>query len=155
MLPLMEEEFVNQKKLLSKKQFSDVLVLTSSLPGVIAFNASLLIGLIVGRTKGAFFSVLGVLTPPIIIISFMAKHIATLNSNSLLAPAFIGMRAGICALILLVLIRLSKECLKNKRELAIAIIAFVAVRVFNISSITVIISCGLLGWLLFYRERLN
>ncbi len=153
MLPLMDNEFVSQKKLLTKKQFSDILLLTSSLPGVIAFNSALLIGLTVNQTKGAVSAILGVLTPPIIVISFLAPYIVRLNETSLLLPAFTGLRAGIAALILLVLIRLGSTALKSKRELALALMAFLLVRIFNIDTFIVIIICGALGWLFFYRER--
>lgn len=153
MLPLMDNEFVSQKKLLTKKQFSDVLLLTSSLPGVIAFNAALLVGVTVAQTKGAVSAVLGVLTPPIIVISFLAPYITKLNEADFLLPAFTGLRAGIAALILLVLIHLGRSALKSKRELTLALVAFLLVRVFNIDTFIVIILCGALGWLSFYRER--
>lgn len=44
MLPIMEDEFVNKRKFLTKEEIIDVFALAQSIPGVIAVNTSLLTG---------------------------------------------------------------------------------------------------------------
>jgi ABC-type Fe3+-siderophore transport system permease subunit len=53
MLPVIEETFVNRKKLLTEEELLDVVALTQTVPGIIAANAAVAIGMKVAGFAGA------------------------------------------------------------------------------------------------------
>ncbi len=153
MLPLMEEEFVHKKQLLDPKQMLDVYALTQSMPGVIAINSSLLIGYWVAGIMGSLVSVLAVLTPSVIIITALAEIIQRLSSLVLVDYAFTGVRAGVTAIMLVMLIKLGKKVIHSWKELLLAALAFIAVETFGIHPILVILISGILGFVFFRNEE--
>ena len=152
MLPLMEEEFVKKKGWITEEEMLDVYTLCNSLPGVIALNSSLMIGRIKAGFWGAVFSVLGVLVPSVVIITALASAVQLLTGNPLAARAFLGIRAGVTALLLYVVISLGRKALRGKKEVFLALFAFLALEVLEINAVGVVLLSAFLGWLLFRRE---
>jgi chromate transporter len=152
MLPLMEEEFVQRRKWISDEDMIDVYTLCNTLPGVIALNSSLMIGRMVAGFSGAVFAVLGVLLPSVIIITGLASVIHYIADYPLVALAFMGIRAGVTALLVTVVIVLGKKGLKGKREVAIALFAFLALEVLEINAVLVVLLSAILGWVLFRKD---
>lgn len=152
MLPIMEEEFVENKGWITEEDMIDVYTLCNSLPGVIAINSSLMIGRIVAGFTGAAFSVLGVLLPSVIIIASLASVIQYITDYPLVALAFMGIRAGVTALLLLVVITLGKKSIRGKREIAIAVLAFISLEILELNAVLVVLLSAILGWILFHRD---
>jgi len=152
MLPLMEEEFVKKKALITPRQMLDVYAATQGLPGVIAINSSLLIGYWVGGIGGAISGVLGVLTPSVVIITALAEVISRFGSYLMVENAFIGVRSGVTAIMLLLLIKLGRKTIRSWRELLIACLAFIAVEVGGFHPIPVIFAAAVFGGILL-KER--
>jgi chromate transporter len=149
MLPLMEEEFLQRRQWISSEDMVDVYTLCNSLPGVIALNSSLMIGRITAGFWGAICSVLGVLVPSVVLITALASVIQLLAGQVLVERAFLGVRAGVTALLLLVVIRLGKKMIKGKGEIFIAAFAFVALEVLGLNAVLVVLLCALLGRIIF------
>lgn len=152
MLPLMEETFVKKKKVISHEQMLDVYAITQSLPGVIAINSSLTIGYWTAGILGALSAVLGVLTPAVIIITALAEVIQRIGVIEEVGFAFTGIRSGVTAIMLMMLIKLGKKSIKSWRELIIAAFAFIAVELLGVHPILVILLSGVLGYLMFSKE---
>lgn len=152
MLPLMEEEFVQRKGWISDEDMLDVYSLCNTLPGVIAVNSSLMIGRMAGGFWGSVFSVFGVLLPSVVIILALASSIHHLADNPQVEWAFQGVRAGVSAMLLLVFITLGRKVLHDKRELFLAIFAFLILEVLGLSAVYTVVICAFMGWLLFRGE---
>ncbi len=153
MLPLMEEEFVKRRKWITEEDMLDVYTLCNTLPGVIALNSSLMIGRIRAGLPGAVCAVTGVLLPSVVVIAALASAVQLLVAYPLVARAFLGVRAGVTALLLLVIIGLGKKGIRGVRELSIALFAFVALEIFSINAVLVVLLCALLGGILFRSKR--
>jgi len=153
MLPLMEEEFVRRRKWIGEEDMLDVYTLCNTLPGVIALNSSLMIGRLKAGFWGALFSVAGVLIPSVVIITALASAVQLLVGYPLVSRAFLGVRAGVTALLLFVIINLSKKGIRGGRELLIALFAFIALEVFQVNAVLVVLLCALLGGILFSRKK--
>lgn len=153
MLPLMEEEFVQKRKWISEEDMIDVYTLCNTLPGVIALNSSLMIGRLVAGFTGALCSVLGVLIPSVVIIIALASVVQYLTDFSLMVLAFMGVRAGVTALLLHVVLSLGKKTLKGKREILLAVFAFVSLEVFELNAVLVVFLSAFAGWMLFHKEK--
>lgn len=149
MLPLMEEEFVSRRGWITEEDMLDVYTLCQSLPGVIALNSSLMIGRLTAGTPGALCAVTGVLLPSVVIITLLASAVELVSAHRAVADAFMGVRAGVTALLLFVLWELARKVLKGFPEVLIALFAFVALEVLAINPVAVVLLSALLGVFLF------
>lgn len=154
MLPIIEQELVKSTNMLSMEEVVENYTLAQTLPGVIASNAAALIGYKLGRLKGAIAAVLGVITPSIIIIIFIAAIFKKIEHLEIVQSAFKGIRIVVLALLFDSLTRLVKVAIFDKKTLVIAIISFVLVLFSLVNPIFVIFGGALLGSYI-YRERVK
>ena len=81
MIPLIEQEVVNNKKWLNKDEFMDVLVVAQSLPGAMAINASIFLGYRIAGILGAISALIAVILPSFIIIILIAAFFMQFRNN--------------------------------------------------------------------------
>ena len=139
MLPAMNREFVEKRKWLTNDDMLD------TLPGIIAVNMSSLIGSKIAGVPGAIAGTLGVIFPPFVTILLIAYCLTNFFNTPAMINVFKGVRAGVCALILLSAIQLGKKILKGPFEITMAVIGFLSLLVFNFNVILMIILAGIAG----------
>ncbi len=152
MIPLIEEEFVDRKGWVSKDEIVNIFAISQTLPGVIAINASLLVGYKIGRKTGALIAAAGMILPSFLIILLIASIFSQYRSISVIQDAFSGIRAGVTALILLAAIRLTRSVIRNRTDFLIATCSLFLVAFFEIHPIIVILLSAFSGIFLF-REK--
>ncbi len=135
MLPLIQKEVVDKQKWMNEEEILDVFAIAQSVPGVIAINSAIFIGKRVAGTWGAISAALGVILPSFITILVLASLLIKYRENEILDKIFNGVRAASAALILLAAIKLSRKAVKNKWDIAIAVIAFSIIVVFDVHAI--------------------
>ena len=94
---------------------------------------------------GAIAGTLGVVFPPFVTILLIAYCLTNFFDTPAMANVFKGVRAGVCALILLSAIKLGKKILKGPFEITLALIGFLSILVFNFNVILMIILAGVAG----------
>ena len=99
MLPLIENEVVQNKKWLNHDLFSDLVAVAQTSPGVFAVNISIFVGNKVAGTKGAIAATLGTVLPSLICILLIAMFFRQIQDVSWVAAAFAGIRPAVVALI--------------------------------------------------------
>lgn len=146
-IALMRKKFADQLHWIEEQEMLDLTAIAQSSPGAIAVNASILVGYHVGGVGGAILAALGSVLPPFIIISIISFFYDAFRTNPIVNLAMTGMLAGVAAVIFDVVIGMLQGILKTKKTVPILtfIIAFIAVRFFNVSIILVILVCGVLG----------
>ena len=153
MIPLIEQEVVNNKKWLNKDEFMDVLVVAQSLPGAMAINASIFLGY---RIAGIFYISFNCSNITIfIIIILIAAFFMQFRNNYYVNAAFMGITAAVPMLVLVGAISLAKGIPKNLRSLITILISLIALIFFHINPVVVIIVSGSLWsdiFLLFKRK---
>ena len=154
MLPIIEQELVKDQRIMSMDEVVECYTLAQTLPGVIAANTSALIGYRLGKTKGALFCTLGVITPSIIIIMLIAMIFTKIEDQQIVKNAFKGIRVVVLALLLDSFQRLFKAAIFDKKTAGIALFAFVLVLFSLINPVLVIVAGGISGVLVF-RERVG
>lgn len=123
MLPVIEETFVKKKKLITDDELLDMVAMTQTLPGIVAVNSAIYIGMKVAGYLGALAAAFGAILPSFTIILIIAIFFPNLNpENEILLGAFLGVRACITALILATAIKIFKKSIKNLFEVAMVII---------------------------------
>lgn len=154
MLPLIQKEVVDKQKWMKEEEILDVFAIAQSVPGVIAINSAIFIGKRVAGTAGAISAALGVILPSFFIILVLASFLIKYRDNEILDKVFTGIRAASAALILLAAIKMAKKAATNKWGIAIAIVAFTIIVVFDVHAIWAVIigaSYGIIHCL--YRGR--
>lgn len=126
MLPVIEETFVDRKKLISKDELLDMITITQTIPGIIAANSAIYIGMKVAGFIGAVAALLGAITPSFTIIVIIAWQFPQLSPhNPYLLGAFAGVRAGVTAMIAVTAWKLAKKSVSAWVEAIIVSIFFI------------------------------
>ncbi|MEI0567130.1 chromate transporter [Brachyspira pulli] len=153
MLPIMEDEFVNKKKFLTKDEIIDVFALAQSIPGVIAVNTSLLTGFKIAGIFGGIIAGIGVMTPSFIIILMIAPIFERFQDTEYVNKAFLGIRGAIAGLILLSAYGMGKQVMKDKFTIALFILSFILVVFLNFNVIYALLLSAFIGWIYYLLNK--
>ena len=145
MLPLMDREFVEKRGWLTETDMVDTVAVVQSVPGIIAVNMAILIGRRVAGFPGILAASIGVVIPPVVVIIALASVVTRLSDSTTAAGIFRGVRAAVAALILLSVIKMSKNILKGIFPILTAAIAFLLLVVFDMNAIIMIFAAALAG----------
>lgn len=154
---LMRKKFVDTLGWLSEEEMLDFTAIAQSSPGAIAINASILIGFKLAGVLGAVTTIIATTLPPLVFLSVISYFYTSFINNEIVQNVLMGMRAGVAAVIVDVVIGMIRSCLRGKRErlflsIAIMLASFVAVYFFSVNVLFIILICLTLG-ILFYREN--
>jgi chromate transporter len=138
MLPLIEREFVEKQGWVSEDEIVDIFAIVQSVPGVIAINSSIFIGYRIAGLAGALAATLGMVLPSFIIISVIAAFFVQFRDIPAVQNAFAGIRAGVTALIALAAFRLGRKVMTGFFPIAVGIVAFAALLIFDVHAIAII-----------------
>lgn len=145
MVPLIQREIVENKKWISDNDILDILAIAESTPGPIAINTATFVGYKVSGVLGSLCATLGTVLPSFVIILIISGVLREFQDIEAVKFAFMGIRAGVLALIIKALITMYKKCEKGVVPYAIMALAFIGVVFFKINALLVIVSCALIG----------
>ncbi len=154
---LMRKKFVETLGWLSEEEMLDFTAIAQSSPGAIAINASILIGFKLSGVLGAVTTIVATTLPPLVFLSVISYFYTSFINNEIVKNVLMGMRAGVAAVIVDVVIGMIRSCLRGKRErlvlsIAIMLASFIAVYFFSVNVLFIILICLTLG-ILFYRDK--
>ena len=144
-LPIMNSEFVDKRKMLTSDEMLDFYALAQSLPGIVAANISMFIGYKFYGKIGAFVSIIGIVLVPFWIIIILASVLGLAANNSYIQSAFHGVEIAVIALILLTIREVWQKTNKNIFFYFIFCSALLSMLYFKLSPIQVIILFGFIG----------
>lgn len=150
MIPIIEKEMCEKHKWLKGEEILDIFAISESTPGPIAINSATFVGFRVAGVLGSFCATLGVVLPSFIVISLISLILAEFSSLEPVKYAFVGIRAGVLALVIKAFYSMYKKCPKNLFSYIIMFGAFAAslfidILGLDISVIYIIISCAVIG----------
>ena len=155
MLPVIEETFVRKKKLLSQEELLDIVALTQTVPGIVAANAAVSVGMKVAGPAGAAAALIGAILPSFLVIVLIAwKFPGLAPENVYFLGAFAGVRAGVTGLIAVTACKMVKKTVRNWPEAA-ALAGFLAAALAGVSPAFIILA-GIAvggGYFLLIRRR--
>lgn len=148
-VPLMKKQFVEKLNWISEKEMLDFAAIAQSSPGAMAVNASVLLGYHLSGIPGALVAILGTVLPPLILLTIISVGYSAFIGNALVKNVLRGMQAGVCAVIIDVVIGMSGRVVKDRKLIPILMMvaAFAAVTLFDVNVIFIILICGLIGLL--------
>lgn len=144
-LPILENEFVEKRKLIEHDDLINFFALSQSLPGIIAANISMFIGHKLCGKRGALIAMLGIILIPFITIVLLASIINSISSNALVQSSLWGIGIAVIALILLTIRELWQKSKKDYYFYTIFVLALLALIFLELSPIKTILTFSFLG----------
>lgn len=154
MLPAMREELVEKRKWVTDEEMMDTVAAMQSMPGIIACNIGVLLGYRVAGVAGAFCALAGAVLPPFLAIVVLASLVAKIRTHEAVSHLFLGVRAGVAALILYASVSLAKQVFQGKEGLGrtctwiVAAASFVCLAFLGANAVLVLLASAVLGWIL-------
>ena len=149
MIPLIKREITEKHGWIGDEDILDIIALSESTPGPIAINMATFIGNRSGGILGATLATLGVVLPSFIIIFVISAVLREFQRLEAVQFAFMGIRAGVLALLLKALFSMYRSCKQSLFAYIVMAAAFLMVAIveqfLNISVLYVIIGCALAG----------
>lgn len=142
MMPMVEKELVEKDGLLTHTDIIDDYAMGQTIPGVIGVNSSALMGYRISGRRGLLSSVLGFISPSIIIISIISILLLNIEDNLIVQKIFIGLRAGVVALMLNSLFNISKKTLSTTISYILSIITFISITLLGLHPFFLILFGG-------------
>lgn len=144
---MMRSRFVHELKWIDEEEMLDLSAIARSAPGAIAVNIAILIGYRIAGIAGALVTVLGTVTPPLVVITAIGMYYTTLINNTIISAALRGMGAGAAALMVDMVISMGWDVFKSKSivSISILVIVFLLNHFLNVSIFLIVIWCIVLG----------
>lgn len=154
MAALLEHEFVEKKKWISKEEFMDMVAIAESTPGPVAINSATFIGYKTEGVLGALLAAVAVSIPSFVIIYLISLVFDCFLSLSYVAYAFKGIQVGVVYLIFSAGIKMAKGLKKDIFSRLILAAVFLLMTFFTLTSVSFssvfyILICGFLAVLLY------
>ena len=145
MLPMIQREICETHGWLDDEELIEITAISESTPGPIAINMATYVGYKVAGFWGAFCATLGTVLPSFTIILIISYFLRQFSEYNIVKYAFLGIRAGVLALVLKAFFILAKKSKKNLFFYIVATLAFIAVALFGVNVFVVIISSAIIG----------
>lgn len=135
MIAQIDQIVVKDKGWLDQEEMIDCIAVSQSLPGIIAINCGTYVGRKTAGIAGAIAATLGVVTPSLVIIMAVASLLGTMGENAYLSGAFTGIKAAVCGLILVTVVKMARQAVHGVFQWMLVIGAFAAVAAFGITAV--------------------
>lgn len=145
MIPLIQREVSEKRKWITDEEMLEVVAIAESTPGPIAVNSATFVGYKICGFWGSFFCTLGVVLPSFIIILAISGILELVQDMKVVKYAFMGIRAGVLALIIKALVKMYKACPKGLVSYIVMGLSFILAAIVKIDVIIVVICCAVIG----------
>lgn len=145
MIPLIQREVSEKRKWITDEEILEIVAIAESTPGPIAINSATFVGYKACGFWGSFACTLGVVLPSFLIILCISGVLELVQDYKAVKYAFMGIRAGVLALILKALIKMYKACPKGIVSYIVMGLSFVLAAIVKIDVIIVVICCAVIG----------
>jgi len=146
LIAMMEDEFVQRRKWISRQYFLDLVGATNLIPGPNSVEMSMHIGKIRAGMPGLFAAGIAFVVPAVAITLALAYMYARFGSLPAVAPFLYGVKPVIVAVIASAVLRLGKPAVKNWHLALIGAVVVVAT-LLGLNEVIAMLGGGILGML--------
>jgi chromate transporter len=152
---IMQAEFQEKRRWISKPQFLEGLSLVNMLPGATAVQLGIFLGYQRAGWWGGLLAGLGFVVPAFVVMLALAMAYAALGVSPLLRGALYGLGPVVLGVFVVAVYRLGRSAVRSAPHVFIAVGATVAAAATPIGTATVLVLAGALGVLLFHSKRMG
>ena len=135
--------------LLSKQELIDAIAVGQFTPGPV-FSSATFIGWQIGGLPGAIAATIGIFLPSFLFVALLNPLIPKLRSSKLFSAFLDTVNVASIAIILAVVVEMSRQTLLDWRTIVIAVLSFIVTFYFKkLNTAFIVIGGALLGYLLF------
>ena len=145
MLPILQREVVEKKGWVTEEELADYFAIGQCTPGVIAVNTATFVGQKLAGVAGGIVATLGVVFPPLVIISALAEVITRYAHLPWVQHAFAGIRVCVCVLIFNDVLKLGRSAIKDVCGWVIFAAVLGASLFLNLSPVLYVLAAGVAG----------
>lgn len=146
MLPMLQKELVESKKWLTDEEILNYFAIGQCTPGIIAVNVATFCGYKRAGLSGAITATIGIVCPSWLVITLIAGSISRFSEIEWLERAMKGVYIAVAALLTRTVFTFGKKIITDGITAAIAIAAFLAMTVWNVSGILIVLAAGIVGF---------
>ena len=148
----MQTDFVEKKQSIESEELLDIVGVGRSLPGTMIGNVAYLFGYHQCGILGGIMALLGIVTPPLIILSVLTFFYNNVRDNVWVAKALTGVRAVVAPVILSAVLKLTKGAFPTKVCYALCGAGCVVSLIFHVNSVLIVL-LGVIAGLLLNRKK--
>lgn len=138
----LQKDYVESKKDLTSEELLDIVSVGRSLPGTMIGNVAYLFGHRQAGVLGGLASLIGMVTPPMLILSVLTFGYSQFKDNLYVAKVLTGVRAAVVPIILAAALKLSKTAISDWFSITLCLVACVLNACFGVNCV-ILILCGL------------
>ena len=146
MLPMLQRELVESKQWLTEEEILNYFAIGQCTPGIIAVNVATFCGYKRAGLSGAIVSTIGIVCPSWIVITLIAGSISRFSDIVWIQRAMKGVYVAVAALLARAVFTFGKKIITDFVTAGIAVGAFLAMSVWNISGILIVLAAGIIGF---------
>lgn len=151
-LPVIQREVVERRRWVSQADFSEILIITQGVPGQLALNSAIQVGVRLRGTAGGLAAALGVTFPSVAIILAVAAYFyPLLRDNFHVQAAFYGLRPAVVALIAAAAIKMGRDIIPGVRGALLCAALLILAVLTGIHPILILLAGGAAGFAV-YRK---
>ncbi len=151
-LPVIQQEVVDNKRWVSPDEFSDILIITQGMPGQLALNSAIQIGIRLRGIPGGVVGAMGVTLPSVIILLAIAAYFYPLmRDNDYVQAVFYGLRPAVVALIASAAVKMGRNILHGWNGILLCAALLAAAIITQVHPIVILVTGGLAGLVIFRK----
>lgn len=135
----MQKDYVDSKGELTAEELLDIVSVGRSLPGTMIGNVAYLFGYRQAGVLGGLMSVVGMVLPPMLILSLLTLGYTMFRENIWVGKLLSGVRAAVVPIILTAALRLRKGAFPNKLCYLLCVGGCILNVVFGVNCVVVIL----------------
>lgn len=139
MISMLEEEIVTKRKWFDQEDVIDMFSVAQSIPGAVAINSAIFVGLRMARIPGAIVSLIGIMLPTLFFIVAISILLLILRDSQIIKAAFNGIGAAVTALIIQAAYTVGKTAIRDLYTIIFSIISLLVLILLPVNPIFVII----------------
>lgn len=149
MLPLFERMIVDTHGWLTVEQFLDMLAIAQVTPGPISINSATFIGFQLSGIVGAAVATVGLVTVPVLLVSFISMNQKRFKESRIAQGIFMGLRPAFVGLIFASVYSVVDDAYVDSTSVFLFVFLLVLLKGLKLHPILVIIVSAIAGYILY------
>ncbi len=141
----MRSLYVERKGILSNQELLDIVSIGRSIPGIMISNVAMLFGYRVAGLWGGFACVLGMVLPPLLILTLITFFYDAFRTAPLVVAAMGAIRAAIVPIMLSAVVNMVKDAFQYPPCILIAVVCFLFYFFYPVNCIWLVIGGAITG----------